>query len=77
MDTRTTIVSVVENAARTTPLCDCGAPMVAVEHDGALWLECAEHDRHDGSRLTRLLTGRWLDAHARHLLLDRSELIAA
>ncbi len=77
MDTRTTIVSLVEDAARSTPQCDCGAPMVAVEHDGGLWLECADHDRHDGSRWTRLRTGRWLDTHARRLLLDQSELLAA
>jgi hypothetical protein len=77
MDTRTTIVSIVEDAARTTPFCDCGAPMVVAEHDHDLWLECAEHDRDGGSRLTRLLSGHWLNAHARRLLLDRSELLAA
>jgi hypothetical protein len=77
MDHRTTIVSLVEDAARTTPFCSCGAPMVAVEHDGDLWLECVEHDRRDGDRLSRLFAGRWLTAHRRRLLLDRTELRAA
>ncbi len=77
MDTRTFIVSLVEDAARSTPFCACGAPMVAVEHDGDLWLECAEPDRRDGDRLSRLLGGRWLAAHDRRLLLDRTELQAA
>ena len=74
MDTRTTIVTVVEDAARMTPFCDCGAPMTAAEHEGDLWLECAERGRADGSRLSRLLSGRWLDAHDRRLLLHASAL---
>jgi len=77
MDNRTIIVSLVEDAARMTPRCDCGAPMVAAEHAGGLWLECAEHDRHAGGRLAHLLSGRWLDPHARRLLLEESELVAA
>ena len=77
MDTRTFIVSLVEDAARTTPFCACGQAMHAVDHDGDLWLECAEHDRPEGDRLRRLLSGRWLDSHDRQLLLDRTELQAA
>jgi hypothetical protein len=76
MDTRTIIVNIAEDAARATPFCDCGDSMVVVEHDHDLWLECAEHDREAGGRLSRLLSGRWLDAHARRLLLHRSELAA-
>lgn len=75
--TRTTIVSVVEDAARATPFCTCGSPMTAVDHDGDLWLECAEHDRVPSDRLGRLLSGRWLVSHERHLLLRHHELLAA
>lgn len=77
MDPRTMIVSVAEDAERNTPFCECGAGMVAVDRDGDLWLECAEAERQTGSRLSRLLSGRWLVPHSRRLLLDRTELRAA
>jgi hypothetical protein len=77
MDARTMIVSVVEDAERSTPFCDCGAGMIAVDRDGDLWLECAEADRPAGGRLARLLTGRWLVTHSRRLLLEEGELQAA
>jgi hypothetical protein len=35
-------LDLIENAARSTPYCGCGSHMSAAEHDGQIWLECAE-----------------------------------
>lgn len=77
---RAAIISLVEDAERDNPHCACGAPMVADERDGSLWLTCAARRRapapHEGivARIRSLDLLAW---HDRRLLLDATELQAA
>ena len=63
-----------QHAQQETPFCWCGAPAVAVDRDGVIWLGCSSRNR--PSRLVRrLLT---LDSgHIQRPILDLSELNAA
>jgi hypothetical protein len=74
---RTALVDLVEDAERRTPFCACGAPMIAVESDGALWLECSERRRTREGFLARVISFDWLVLHRRHLLVDLEEARAA
>jgi hypothetical protein len=35
-------LDLIENATRSAPYCSCGSHTIAAEHDGQIWLECAE-----------------------------------
>ena len=77
---RIAIVNLVEDAERNDPYCACGAPMIAQERDGALWLACSSQrepaERREGvlGRIRSLASLAW---HDRRLLLDAAELQAA
>lgn len=67
------LVTLIEAAEAESPFCVCGGSMVAVEHDGALWLECVEHDATPTGLRDRF---RALLGHDRRLLLAREEYAA-
>jgi hypothetical protein len=72
---RIAILQLIEDAERTEPFCVCGAPMVAADRDGALWLECStRHTRRDG-RFARLAYR--LGLHSEREILAAPALIAA
>lgn len=67
------LIGYIESAADRKPFCACGASMIPVEHDGALYLECARHDEERkglGSKLWAFF------GHDRELLLAPEELAA-
>jgi len=66
-------VTFIENAIDRNPFCACGSPMTPVEHDGALWLECATHDEVRRGLVARVSA---LFGHDRQLLLAREEYAA-
>ncbi len=35
----------IETAERESPFCLCGASMIAVAHDGSIWLQCSDQTR--------------------------------
>jgi hypothetical protein len=45
MGDRTVLLERIETAESATPYCICGAPMSAVAHGAALWLECTASAR--------------------------------
>ena len=73
---RNAILEIVETAENGHPYCSCGAPMVAADEAGALWLLCANRpaSRSLRSKLTSL---DWVMPHDRILLLEADELAAA
>jgi hypothetical protein len=74
---RTAIIDLVEDAERHAPHCACGAPLVAREEDGALWLACSARRPERQGVLARLRALDFLAWHDRRLLLDAAELQAA
>jgi hypothetical protein len=64
------LVDYIETSIDRTPFCACGAGMTAVEHDGALWLECVRHDEDRRGVVARLWA---LFGHDRQLLLAADE----
>jgi hypothetical protein len=66
----TSLVGFIESAIDRTPFCACGAGMTAVEHDGALWLECVRHDEERRGLVARIWS---LFGHDRQLLLAADE----
>ena len=73
MSTSTSLVSYIESAVDRTPYCACGATMVPVDHDGALYLECARHDEAKHGFLARMWS---LIGHDRQLLMGAEDLAA-
>ena len=73
---RTTILHLVNDAQRHDPSCACSAPMVPVDRDGGLWLECSALRARGGSpsALRSVLDRLW---HDRRVIVDREELLAA
>jgi hypothetical protein len=63
-------ISYIETAIDRNPFCACGAGMTAVEHDGAVWLECTRHDEERRGLAARIW---WLFGHDRQLLLAADE----
>ena len=76
MDTRTSIVNLIEDAEQAHRFCTCGAHMVVIERDGALWLACAERPAAREGLIARVVSLDWLAAHDRRLLLEADELAA-
>jgi len=74
---RLTILHLVDDARRRAPRCACGTPMIPVDRDGGLWLECSGRRAPRRDRLARLVSLGWLIGHDRRLILDREELTAA
>jgi hypothetical protein len=73
MDESRSLITYIESAIDRNPLCACGAPMQPVEHDGALYLECATHDEERRGILARVWS---LFGHDRRLLFVADELAA-
>jgi hypothetical protein len=69
----TSLVSYIESAVDRNPFCACGSPMLPVDHDGALYLECARHDEEKRGFTARLWS---LFGHDRQLLMAAEELAA-
>ena len=67
------LVTAIDAALDRNPFCACGATMTPVEHDGALWLECATHDEIRHGLVARISA---LFGHDRQLLLAREEFAA-
>jgi len=61
----------IETVQSRTPYCACGGTMVPVDHDGALWLECARHDVAPKGLWARIWS---LVGHDRQLILAAEEL---
>ena len=74
---RTTILHLVDDARRETPRCACGAPMIPVDREDGLWLECPARPRAGAGLLARLASLDWLSRHRRRLILAEDELLAA
>jgi hypothetical protein len=74
---RLSILSLIQDAEQESRLCACGARMVVVERDGAIWLDCAERPRPRSGILSRLASLDWIIGHDRRLILDEAELLAA
>jgi hypothetical protein len=74
---RVTILNLVDDAERQTPLCHCGAPMIPVDRDGGLWLECSARPRTRDGLLARLVSLDWLASHRRRPLVTAEEMRAA
>lgn len=74
---RATVLHLVNDAQRRTPRCACGAPMIPVDRDGGLWLECTGRSEQPRDLLARLVSLDWLVGHDRRVIIDRSELQAA
>jgi len=72
---RLAILQLIEDAERAEPYCACGAPMVAADRDGALWLECSERHRPRHGRLARIAYR--LGLHSDRELLAAPALLAA
>jgi hypothetical protein len=66
----TSLICFIETAIDRTPFCACGAGMTAVEHDGALWLECVRHDEERHGLVARIWS---VFGHDRQLLLAADE----
>ena len=66
----------IEDAQRQTPFCWCGAPTVAAEHRGAIWLRCSSLIPSRGVA-RRLLTLDLASLHTDQPILDVSELAPA
>jgi len=71
---RLAILQLIEDAERAEPFCVCGAPMVATDRGGALWLECSARHRPHG-RLARIAFR--LGLHSARELLAAPALLAA
>ena len=67
------LIGYIESAIDNNPFCSCGASMIPVEHDGALYLECARHDEERRGVVSRI---RALLGHDRQLLIARDEMVA-
>jgi hypothetical protein len=67
---RLSILNLVEDAERELRFCACGAHMVVVARDGALWYECAGRQEPRVGFLARLASLDWLTGHDRRLLLE-------
>jgi hypothetical protein len=67
------VIGYIESSMDSNPFCACGAQMIPVEHDGALYLECARHDQDDRGLVARIWS---LFGHDRKLLLAPEELAA-
>lgn len=67
------LVTLIETAEAANPFCACGSSMIAVEHEGQLWLECVQHDAEATGIVSRL---RAFLGHDRRLLLAREECAA-
>jgi hypothetical protein len=67
------LVGYIESAVDRNPFCACGASMIPVEHDGALYLECVRHDEEKRGFAARVWA---LFGHDRQLLLAADELAA-
>jgi hypothetical protein len=74
---RLTILHLVREAQRETPTCACGAPMVPVDRDGGLWLECSAPGRPREGLLARLASLDWVAGHRRREILAEEDLLAA
>jgi hypothetical protein len=74
---RATILHLVNDAERQNPCCACGAPMLPMDRDGSLWLECATRRGPRRDLRSRALSLDWLIGHDRRLILGREELAAA
>jgi hypothetical protein len=60
----------IERAERETPYCECGQPMVAIAHDGAIWLECTSLECRSGNAFVRLLSAIVSGGHDRQLIVE-------
>jgi hypothetical protein len=67
------LIGYIETAVDRNPFCACGASMIPVEHDGALYLECSRHDEEKHGVVARIWS---LFGHDRQLLLAPEELAA-
>jgi hypothetical protein len=74
---RLTVLNLVNDAERTNPACACGAPMIAVDRDGGLWLECSSRLHPRRGPLARLASLEWLAGHRRRVIISPEELQAA
>jgi hypothetical protein len=72
---RLAILQLIEDAEHAEPFCECGAPMVAADRGGALWLECSERHRPRHGRLARIAYR--LGLHSERELLAAPALLAA
>ena len=63
------ILSIIESAERSTPLCPtCGDHTAPVAHDdGSIWLECTSRDK---PVVRRLLSLDFIAGHTRHQIVD-------
>ncbi len=74
---RVTILDLIDEAEHESPSCACGARMIPVEREGALWLECAESQEPRKGRVSRLVSLDWLARHTRRVILSQTEARAA
>ena len=74
---RLSILSLIQNAEQASRFCACGARMIVVERDGALWFDCAERPGPRSGILSRIASLDWIIGHDRLLILDEAELLAA
>ncbi len=73
---RDTVLSLAEEAEQERRSCSCGAPMIVVLRDGALWLDCAERPEPREGLRAHLASLDWLAVHDRRLILEPEELAA-
>jgi len=66
----TRIVALIERAERTTPFCDCGAPMAATVRNSQVWLHCTAHRTPSGGLVRRFLTALASAGHTPTLLVE-------
>ena len=71
------ILSLIQGAEQESRFCACGARMIVVERDGAIWLDCAARPGPRSGFLSRLASIDWISGHDRRLILDEAELLAA
>lgn len=72
MLTNAQAVEIIEAASREIPTCDCGAPTIVNDHDGAIFVECSTLENRPGG-LRRILHLDFPTAHVRRVVIDSTE----
>lgn len=62
-------VDLIEAAERSSPYCLCGSHMLAIAHDGEIWLECAEL-RQEKTGISGLLSRLTAFSHSRRMIME-------
>ena len=62
-------VELIEAAERSAPYCACGSHMLAVAHEGGIWLECAARTE-EKTGLNALVSRLTAFSHTRRMIME-------